>query len=84
MVATLGGLSLQLDEYLITRRVEVVAHTDDLAASVGLDPPVFDMDATGIVVDCLSAAARRKHGDLAVLRAMIRRERDQVRALRVF
>ncbi len=84
LVATLGGNTLQLDQYLITRLVEVVAHTDDLASSIGIDAPEFDSAATGFVVDCLTTVARRKHGDLAVIRAMIRRERDQIEALRVF
>ena len=34
-------------------------------------------------IEALLETARLKHGDLAVLRALTRRERDQVRALRV-
>ena len=34
-------------------------------------------------IDVLVGVARIRHGDMAVLRALARRERDQVQALRV-
>lgn len=78
-----GGLVLTLDEYLRTRVVELVVHADDLAASVGvtLAPPL--PGTCKIAIDVLVDVARLRHGDLAVLRALARRERDQVQALRV-
>ncbi len=86
------GLALVLDEYLRTRLVEIVVHVEDLELSVGLGPglrpgdDVADVpdDALADAVDVLVAAARSRHGDAAVLRALARRERDLVQALRVF
>ncbi len=82
-VAVLGGRAMLLDQYLVTRLLELVVHGDDLAASLGVEPPPFDTEATGLVVECLLEVARRRHGDLAVVRAFTRRERDVVQALRV-
>lgn len=83
LVAVLDDLELRLDDYLVTRLVEVVVHSDDLAASLGLHDPEFSEEATGRVIDCLVAVAVRRHGRLAVVRALTRRERDVVAALRV-
>jgi hypothetical protein len=83
-IAALGGRTMRLEDYLVTRLVEIVAHTDDLAASLGTDPPAFGQETTALVIDCLMAMARRTHGDLAVIRGLIRRERDSIEALRVF
>ena len=79
-----GGLAITLDEYLRTRVVELVVHVDDLALSVGLkDGEVVASSATGVAIDALVDLARLRHGDVAVLRALTRRERDAVDALRV-
>lgn len=83
-IAVTAGMVLALDEYLVTRIVELVAHTDDLAVSVGIDPPEPDPAAATLAVHCLVTLARRRHGDLAVFRALTRRERDAVEALRAF
>lgn len=76
------GEELLLDEYLATRCVELSVHTEDLARSVDaqVQPP---MPAVDVAVDVLVAAARRRHGDRAVLRALTRREHDHIQALRV-
>jgi Mycothiol maleylpyruvate isomerase N-terminal domain len=82
-VRVAGGLVMTLDEYLRTRVVELVVHADDLAASVAV-APVPPQPATGTVaIDVLVGVARIRHGDLPVLRALARRERDTVGALRV-
>jgi hypothetical protein len=76
------GEQMLLDEYLRTRCVELAVHTEDLALSVGLDvcsPP----ETAEAAVELLLAAARRRHGDRAVLHALARRERDVWDALRV-
>jgi uncharacterized protein (TIGR03083 family) len=78
-----GGLVLTLDEYLVTRLVELVVHGDDLAASLGVAPPPLPPAATGLVIATLVEVARIRHGDAAVVRALTRRERDSVEALRV-
>ncbi len=72
-----------LDEYLVTRCLELVVHADDLAASVGAPAPRFASEATEPVLACLVEVARRRHGDLAVIVSMTRRERDAVQAMRV-
>jgi hypothetical protein len=76
------GRTLVLDEYLRTRLVELTVHIDDLAISVDVAPSV-PAEAYAAAMDVLVAVGRRRHGDLAVLRALTRRERDQVEALRV-
>ena len=73
-----------MDDYLVTRVVEIVVHTDDLSASVSIPTPHFDASTVNLAIDCLMDVARLRHGDMAVLRALARRERDQVEALRVF
>lgn len=78
-----GGARMLIDDYLATRLVEIVVHADDLAASIGVDPVPFDAEATGRVIDVLLGIARDHHGDPAVIRALTRRERDTVEALRV-
>jgi uncharacterized protein (TIGR03083 family) len=76
-------LVLTLDDYLVTRLVELVVHVDDLAVSTGIDPPELPRDAYSVAIECLVDVARIKHGDIAVVRALTRRERDAIRALRV-
>lgn len=82
-VATSRGVVLLLDEYLRTRLVELTVHMDDLASSVGLSVPELPREAYRIAVETLVDAAVVKHGYPAVLRALARRERDTVQALRV-
>lgn len=83
VLPALGGRLVLLEEYLITRLVEMLVHTDDLAASVGLEPPSFPEQANSAVIDCLVEVARRRHGSAAVITALSRRERDSIHALRV-
>lgn len=82
-LAVLGNRVMLLDDYLVTRLLEVIVHGDDLAASLSVDVPSFPPTAATPVIACLVEAARRRHGDLAVLRALTRRERDTDDALRV-
>jgi uncharacterized protein (TIGR03083 family) len=83
LVQVFGGHVLRLDDYLVTRLVEVVVHVDDLAVSLEVTPPELPAAATGLVIDTLVAVARARRGDTAVVRALTRRERDTVEALRV-
>lgn len=84
VVQVIGGRTMLVDDYLVTRLVEMLVHCDDLAVSVGLETPVFSARAWRRVVDALTETAVRRHGGLAVARALTRVERDAVRALRVF
>lgn len=70
-----GPWSLSIDDFITTRLMEVVVHTDDLACSVGVASPAFPEDADRHVLGLLVDIARRKHGATAVLRALTRRER---------
>jgi hypothetical protein len=74
---------LTLDDYLVTRLIELLVHTDDLAVSVGLPSPDFPLAASRPAIAALVDVAILRHGDDAVLRALSRRERDAVDALRV-
>ena len=74
---------LEIDQYLITRIIESVVHTDDLAVSVGIPTPAIPTETTKLAIGCLTETARIRRGDLAVLRALTRRERDGIQALRV-
>jgi len=78
-----GGVEMQLNDYLVTRLVEVVVHSDDVAASLALAEPRFSDSINDRVIRCLVEVAVRTHGRLAVIRALTRRERDAVEALRV-
>jgi hypothetical protein len=78
-----GALVMTVGEYLKTRVVEIVVHGDDLAVSVGVAFGPVSPDATGMAISTLVDVARVRHGDLPVLRALARRERDSVQALRV-
>lgn len=82
-VQVFGGFVIGLDDYLVTRMVEMLVHGDDLALSLGLPTPRWDERAVDLVVATLVEVARRRHGDVAVLRALTRRERDAIHALRV-
>jgi Mycothiol maleylpyruvate isomerase N-terminal domain len=82
-VCVAGGLVMTLDEYLRTRVVELVVHADDLAASVGAELVPPQPGTTAIAIEALVGVARIRHGDMAVLRALARRERDPVEALHV-
>jgi uncharacterized protein (TIGR03083 family) len=68
-------LVVRLGDLLRSRVVELVVHGDDLAVSVGLDAPPPPEAAAAVAIDFLLAVARAAHGDLAVVRALARRER---------
>ena len=82
-LAVAHGLVLTLDDYLATRIVELLVHSDDLAVSLGIEPPAPPEAAAELAEHVLLALARRRHGDTAVLRAQTRRERGTAEALRV-
>jgi len=67
--------SLTLDDFLRTRLVELTVHLDDLAASIGVEPPPLPDSVTTPVRHLLVDLAAQRHGDAAVLRALSRAER---------
>lgn len=77
------GRSTSLATVLEARVLELVVHCDDLASSVGAPTPHLRRDALDVTIATLLEMARRRHSDLAVVRALCRRERDEVEALRV-
>lgn len=82
VVSALGS-NLRLDDYLVTRLVELAVHADDLAASLQMPPPTLDDPAYEAVLGCLWEMARRRSQPFEIIRAMTRIERDGVQALRV-
>lgn len=81
-VAVMGWVVLTIDDYLETRVLELVIHSDDLGVSIGVAPDLSS-DALAVTVTHLVEIARERHGDLAVIRALARRERDAVDAAHV-
>jgi len=70
-----GPWSVGLDDFLVTRIMELVVHSDDLAVSVGVDTPEFPRPVIETVVDLLSRMALNKHPAIDVVRAFSRKER---------
>jgi len=77
-------MAMQLDDYLVTRMVEAVVHSDDLAYSLGIDTPEFAPDVVDLVMAALLGIARERHGEVGVLRAFTRAERSEASPLPVF
>jgi heme-degrading monooxygenase HmoA len=67
--------SLTLDDFLLSRAMELAVHIDDLAVSLGLPTPPLAQQVTGPVLDLLVRLAIRRHGEIPVLRALSRAER---------
>ncbi len=83
-VTVFGKAAMLLDQYLVTRLVELVVHLDDLACSIGVATPAVEPEAVDVVTRCFVDIARIRHGDVAVIRALARRERAPVQVFPVF
>lgn len=70
-----GPWALALDDFLVTRMMEIAVHSDDLAVSVGVATPELAESVLGPVLELLSSLAIRRHGATALLRALSRAER---------
>ena len=77
VVASTPGTVTLLDDFLGSRTIEMLVHADDLAVSVGLPPLDLPPDAAKMAMTTLLELARQRSGDLAVLRALTRRERQE-------
>lgn len=74
LVAVIGGLSIRLEDYLVTRIVEQVVHLDDLQRSVdGLAVSVPDA-CTDLALATGLDVLRHRHGPAGPVRALFRRE----------
>lgn len=69
------GWSLRREDFLLTRMVEIVTHSDDLARSVNLRTPTFPDAAYLPVLYLLARLAAERHGQAAMISALTRRER---------
>lgn len=72
------GWSLRRDDFLLTRLLEVVVHTDDLAVSIGVPTPEFADEVFAPVQDLLVRLAVGRHGQSAVIGTLTRQERSRV------
>ena len=70
-----GPWSLRLDDFLVTRMMEIAVHSDDLACSAGVPTPSLPASVLDPVFALLTALSVRRHGSTALLRALSRAER---------
>ncbi|BCJ33100.1 hypothetical protein Athai_06030 [Actinocatenispora thailandica] len=70
------GWSLRRADFLHTRLVELVVHSDDLARSVGIATPEFAPAAFAPVLHLLADLAAARHGQSALISALTRGERQ--------
>ncbi|HET7821723.1 MAG TPA: maleylpyruvate isomerase N-terminal domain-containing protein [Ornithinibacter sp.] len=70
------GWSLTAAGFVLTRTMEAIVHSDDLAASIGVDTPEFPPEAADAVLGLLASVAAERHGQAAVLRALSRPQRS--------
>lgn len=67
--------ALTTDDFLVSRAMELIVHSDDLAASVGMSTPKFPPTVIANVVHILGAIGLQRHGQDAVIRTLIRPQR---------
>ncbi|TDX08305.1 maleylpyruvate isomerase N-terminal domain-containing protein [Kribbella sp. VKM Ac-2566] len=70
-----GTWSLRLEDFVLSRMMELVVHSDDLAVSVDVPTPELPEDVTYAVIHLLSRLAVGRHGSTAMIRALSRAER---------
>jgi hypothetical protein len=83
-VLTIPGAATTFENYMRSRVVELIVHTDDLAVSADVDPSEPGPAPASVAIAALVELARARTGDLAVIRALARSERagpDDVRAM---
>jgi hypothetical protein len=68
----------RLDQWLLTRMVELAVHMDDLAVSIDVVTPELPAEAADLVTTTLARIAVAHYGAVPVLRALSRRERAAV------
>jgi hypothetical protein len=70
-----GPWAVALDEYLVSRVMELVVHADDLAVSVGVDTPEFPRRVNETAIDLLTRMSLNRHKAIDLVRALSRKER---------
>jgi hypothetical protein len=70
------GWALTAHDLMVTRLMEMVVHSDDLAASIGSPTPQFPDDVVAAVLALLAGVAVERHGQTAVVRALARPQRS--------
>jgi hypothetical protein len=73
------GWALRRDDFLVMRMMEIVVHSDDLGASVGITAPTVGAALLDPVLALLTRLAVRRHGQSAVVAALSRAERAPAR-----
>jgi hypothetical protein len=68
--------AIRLDDRVRLMIIELVVHGDDLAVSIGRDGAALPESAVAVTIGALMMAARFRHGDEAVIRALSRQERS--------
>jgi Mycothiol maleylpyruvate isomerase N-terminal domain len=84
LIVAAGGLIVRVDDYLVTRILELCLHSDDLAVSVNTAAPEIPDEVAAIVAHALVDIARERYGNRPVLLALARRERAGTDVLRAF
>ncbi|MGP4015596.1 maleylpyruvate isomerase N-terminal domain-containing protein [Saccharopolyspora sp. 5N708] len=74
-VISRAGRPLRLDDFLLTRMMEIAVHSDDLALSAEIATPPLPPQVIEPVLALLTQLAVGRHGQTAVLRALSRAER---------
>ncbi|MGW5560152.1 maleylpyruvate isomerase N-terminal domain-containing protein [Micromonospora sp. NPDC003944] len=74
-IVNLGDWGLRVDDFLLTRVMELVVHIDDLAVSLNLPTPSMPVAAAEATIHLLSSLAAWRHGSLDLIRALARQER---------
>ncbi len=75
VIAVLEGVAIRVDDYLGTRLIELTIHSDDLARSVGIEPPPFDDEIWTTVAELLAELTLRRHPQRLVALALARPDR---------
>ncbi|GAB6897154.1 hypothetical protein [Kineosporia succinea] len=69
--------ALPRDAFLLTRMLEIVVHSDDLALSIGVPTPVFPDEVFTPVINLLTRLSVRRNGQSALISTLSRRERHR-------
>jgi hypothetical protein len=69
------GWALTAHDFLVTRLMEMLVHSDDLAASLDVATPQFPDEAVRLVLGLLTSVAVERHGQTALVRALSRPQR---------